>query len=180
MHPPFGIPDQDTMELFPGDIGAYGTAQVPPVPAAAEAPVFVDTSGRRQRRVRRWGYLLVVPAVAYVVLLMSTLLGGPTFQSPFLPSAQAPHTPVPGGTAGPSTRGPASSSTRPAPAASHSGAAPAPAATTVTDKGTPGSGQSPTKAATGPADPAPSPRGGGRGRVTAPPGQGGGKPTGRP
>ncbi|MFJ6761106.1 hypothetical protein ACIQNK_39650 [Streptomyces sp. NPDC091273] len=182
MHPPLGIPDQDTMELFPGDIDAYGTAQVQPVPAAAEAPVFVDRSGRRQRRVRRWGYLLVVPAVAYVVLLMSTLLGGPTFQSPFLPSAQAPHTPLPGGTAGagtagPSTRGPASS-TRPVPAASHSRAAPSPAATTVTDKGTPSTGQGPTKAATGPADPAPSPRG--RGRATAPPGQGGGKPTGRP
>ncbi|MEV7442742.1 hypothetical protein AB0O22_16565 [Streptomyces sp. NPDC091204] len=185
MHPPFGIPDQDTMELFPGEIGAYGTAQVPPVPAATEAPVFVDTSGRRQRRVRRWGYLLVVPAVAYVVLLMSTLLGGPTFRSSFLPSAQAPQTPVPGatagaGTAGPSPRGPASSSTRRAPAASRSGAAPSPAVTTGTDKGTPGTGQGPTKSATGPADLDPSPRGGGRGRVTAPPGQGGGKPTGRP
>lgn len=100
MHPPIGNPDHDTMELFLGDVGAPGTAPEPP------APVFVDTSGRRQRRVRRWGYLLVVPAAAYVVLLISTLLGGPTLQSPFLPSAQAPQTPAPEGTAGSRTASP--------------------------------------------------------------------------
>ncbi len=177
MHPPLGNPDHDTMELFLGDAGAPGTAPEPP------APVFVDTSGRRQRRVRRWGYLLVVPAAAYVVLLISTLLGGPTLQSPFLPSAQAPHTHAPEGapagrTANPSPRSAASGSPRPTPVASR-GAAPSSAATR-TGPTAPDTGPGPTKAATqspGPVPPAP---GGGRGRGTAPPGQGGGKPTGRP
>ncbi|WP_158714896.1 hypothetical protein [Streptomyces erythrochromogenes] len=184
MHPAPGAPDEDTMELFLGDVGAAHTAQGPPDPPLAAAPVFVDTSGRRQRRVRRWGYLLVIPAAAYVTLLLSTLLGGPTFRSPFLPSAQAPHTPGPGesakaGTAGPSPRGTVSGRPRATPAASLP-SAPAPAAAT------PGAGSTalvtapgPTKATNGPANPAqPSPHG--RGRFSTPPGQGGGKPTGRP
>ncbi|MGW1764423.1 hypothetical protein ACWCQL_10135 [Streptomyces sp. NPDC002073] len=54
--------------------------------AAGEAsPVFVDASGRRPRTVRRIGRLLVVPAAAYLVVLVSTLLGGPTLDVPFLP-----------------------------------------------------------------------------------------------
>ncbi|WP_251072246.1 hypothetical protein [Streptomyces sp. ISL-43] len=57
---------------------------------AAPSPVFVDSSGIRQRRVRRLGWLLVVPAAGYVVLLVSSLFGGPTLSSPFLP---LPHTP---------------------------------------------------------------------------------------
>ncbi|MGW7436548.1 hypothetical protein [Streptomyces sp. NPDC054849] len=181
MHPPLGIPEQDTMELFLGDVGAPSTAQGPPAPAAAASPVFVDTSGRRQRRVRRWGYMLVVPAVAYVVLLISTVLGGPTIQSPFLPSAQAPHPPEPQSTAGTRTGGPStpgaarSGSPRPTPAASRGGA-PSPAAATVTGGATPGGPTTTTE----PAHPAPSPPGGGRGRATEPPGQGGGKPTVRP
>ncbi|WP_234543248.1 hypothetical protein [Streptomyces shenzhenensis] len=48
-------------------------------------PVFVDASGRRQRRVRRVARLLVIPAGAYVALLVSTLLGGPTISAPFVP-----------------------------------------------------------------------------------------------
>lgn len=61
------------------------------------APVFVDASGRRQRRVRRLGRLLVVPAAVYVALLVSTLLGGPTIHSPLVPLPDAPR---PGGPVG--------------------------------------------------------------------------------
>ncbi|SEO35345.1 hypothetical protein [Actinacidiphila rubida] len=50
-----------------------------------DRPVFVDASGRRQRRVRRLGYLLVIPAAAYVALVLSTVLGGPSVDSPLLP-----------------------------------------------------------------------------------------------
>lgn len=34
---------------------------------------------------RRLGYLLVIPAAAYVALLLSTVLGGPSVDSPLLP-----------------------------------------------------------------------------------------------
>jgi hypothetical protein len=48
--------------------------------------------------VRRLGRLLVVPAVAYLGLLVSTLLGGPTVHSPYLPLPDPPgaaHHPAP-------------------------------------------------------------------------------------
>lgn len=57
-------------------------------------PVFVDSSGRRQRRVLRAARLLVIPAGGYVALLVSTVLGGPTVSAPFVPQPQ---------TAGPAT-----------------------------------------------------------------------------
>ncbi|MER5698994.1 hypothetical protein ABT255_43870 [Streptomyces mirabilis] len=41
-------------------------------------PIFVDASGGRRRRLRILVAALVTPAVAYVALLVSTLLGGPT------------------------------------------------------------------------------------------------------
>jgi hypothetical protein len=65
----------------------------------AARAVFVDASGRRQRRVRRLGLILVVPAVAYVGLLASTLLGGPTVHTPLLPTppGRSHHTGTSGG-----------------------------------------------------------------------------------
>ncbi|WP_431959577.1 hypothetical protein [Actinacidiphila sp. bgisy160] len=60
---------------------------------AVTAPVFVDASGRRQRRVRRLGLLLAVPAVAYVALLLSALLGGPGASSPYLPLPESAERP---------------------------------------------------------------------------------------
>ncbi len=177
MYRPLGDPDEDTIELFLGDLDAGGTAQAASAPPAPEAgPVFVDTSGRRQRRVRRWGCLLVVPAVGYIVLLVSTLLGGPTVESPLLPSTQAPHTPGPGATASPSARGTASRSPRPS-ASRGSASSPALRAGTAPP---PGTGPGPVTATTGPGSTAPEPPGNGHGRNTAPPGQGGGKPNGRP
>ncbi|MEZ0064234.1 hypothetical protein ABIA32_000212 [Streptacidiphilus sp. MAP12-20] len=91
-----------TTELEDAGQGAI----TPPDRRVPARPVFVDASGRRQRRVRRLGRVLVVPAVAYVALLISTLLGGPTINSPYLPLPAAPqpsHAPVaaPTGKAGP-------------------------------------------------------------------------------
>jgi len=40
-----------------------------------QSPVFVDGSGRRLRRLRVAGVIVVVPAVGYVGLLVSTLAG---------------------------------------------------------------------------------------------------------
>lgn len=68
-----------------------GAQRTPPERRVPERPVFVDASGRRQQQVRRLGRILVVPAVAYVGLLVSTLLGGPTINIPFLPLPSAPH-----------------------------------------------------------------------------------------
>ena len=55
-----------------------------------QSPVFVDGSGRRLRRLRVAGAIVIVPAVGYVCLLFSTLLGGPTIHSPFLPLPAPP------------------------------------------------------------------------------------------
>jgi hypothetical protein len=71
----------DTVEMVP----------TPPKRRVPERPVFVDASGRRQRNVRMVGRILVVPAVAYIGLLVSTLLGGPTINSPYLPLPAGPH-----------------------------------------------------------------------------------------
>ncbi|MCY0937415.1 hypothetical protein [Streptomyces sp. H34-S4] len=135
------------------------------------------------------GRLLVIPAAAYVVLLISTLMGGPTVRSPLLPVAPAPHTPKPeaspAGTTTPSpSRGSAASqgvsptrsaarATAPSTAATAAGRTAVPGPTGVpviapTPTVTPGKGASP--AATNTA----------RGRPTSPPGQGGGKPSSHP
>lgn len=82
-------------------------------------PVFVDPSGRRQRRVRRMGRLLVIPAAGYAALLLSAAFGGPSFDSPYLPL--------------PAGGGPGAASTRPAAPTTagrtHPGATGAPGAT---------------------------------------------------
>ncbi|GAA2744905.1 hypothetical protein [Kitasatospora cinereorecta] len=67
--------------------------------AAPPAPVFVDASGRRQRRVRRAGRLLAVPAAGYLILLASNLLGGPAVHAPFLPQPPAQSADTPSGAA---------------------------------------------------------------------------------
>ncbi|WP_369393372.1 hypothetical protein AB5J72_41855 [Streptomyces sp. CG1] len=55
----------------------------------APKPVFVDASGGRRRRLRILVAAAVTPAVAYVALLVSTLLGGPTLPA-LLPHAVRP------------------------------------------------------------------------------------------
>ena len=66
----------------------------PPSPDApggeAVQPVFVDLSGRRQRRVRRAARLLAIPACGYVTLLISSALGGPALDSSFVPLPDPP------------------------------------------------------------------------------------------
>lgn len=62
--------------------------------------MFVDASGRRQRRVRRAGRILAIPAAGYVVLLLSTALGGPSVNAPYLPLPAAPHHAKPAATTG--------------------------------------------------------------------------------
>ena len=55
----------------------------------ARNPVFVDSTGRRHRSIRRFGALLAVPVVGYVVLLGSSLLGGPRVETPLIPLPEA-------------------------------------------------------------------------------------------
>jgi hypothetical protein len=64
-----------------------------------QCPVFVDVSGRRQRRLRVAGAFGVLLAVGYVCVLLSTVmfstvLGGPPTHSPFLslPPVRGPAT----------------------------------------------------------------------------------------
>jgi len=56
---------------------------------STRSPVFVDSTGLRQRRIRRAGAWLAVPAVGYVILLASSLLGGPRVDTPLIPLPEA-------------------------------------------------------------------------------------------
>ncbi|MFI1075860.1 hypothetical protein [Streptomyces puniciscabiei] len=110
-------------------------------------PVFVDSSGRRQRRVLRAARLLMIPAGGYVALLISILLGGPGISAPFVPQPGPAHpdtpraaTPdTPSGTGGPAgSAAPVAApahprgTTRPAPGRTSAPTAPtAPAAPTA-------------------------------------------------
>lgn len=113
----------------------------------ATRPVFLDASGRRQRRVRRFGRLLVVPAAGYVALLLSAALGGPTVSSPYLPLPEASDHPArvssprPGTheAPNPATGTPAGGRRTPSAATSH-----APAATNGAPSPTASSNVSPT------------------------------------
>ncbi|PKV83199.1 hypothetical protein BX283_0696 [Streptomyces sp. TLI_146] len=68
-------------------------------PHESGQPVFVDASGRRQRHVFRAAGLLMIPAVGYVALLTSTILGGPTINSPIFPKGAQAHPAAPSATA---------------------------------------------------------------------------------
>ncbi|MFG1820243.1 hypothetical protein ACGFIF_41245 [Kribbella sp. NPDC049174] len=52
-------------------------------------PVFLDSTGRRHRAIRRGGALLAVPVVGYLILLVSSLLGGPSLDTPLVPLPEA-------------------------------------------------------------------------------------------
>lgn len=77
-------------------------------PSRTPAPVFVDPSGRRAHRARRWALVLALPAAAYALALGSSVLGGPSLPSallpPAVPDAAPAHTDTPasehGGKAG--------------------------------------------------------------------------------
>lgn len=164
---------------LPGSPAAFPSEQAAETTAA---PVFVDSSGRRQRRVRRLGLLLAVPAAGYLVLLASTLLGGPTVDAPFLPLPAAPSAAAPApaeqppapeptitGTPGPDSVQPAPA--RPAAADHHSTAA---AATTRPSAPAAGPSTPPTATAT------PGGNGNGNGGPTTAPTPGHGRPTDAP
>ncbi|WP_395295521.1 hypothetical protein ACF9IK_19840 [Kitasatospora hibisci] len=167
-----------------------GSPAATPSQQAAEtaaAPVFVDSSGRRQRRVRRLGLLLAVPAAGYLVLVASTMLGGPSVSAPFLPLPPAPSAAPPGpaaetpsevptipGTPGPDSvqPGPAQSATaghRDAPTTAGRPSAPAPSAP---------SSAPPSAGPSVPATPGGNGNGNGGGNATATPGHG--RPTDAP
>ncbi|MFD4976747.1 hypothetical protein [Streptomyces sp. NPDC058424] len=74
--------------------GPAAPAQDEPVSESVR-PVFVDSSGRRQRRVLRAARLLVIPAGGYVALLVSTVLGGPSLSAPFVPQTGSAHPATP-------------------------------------------------------------------------------------
>ncbi|MEU1503844.1 hypothetical protein [Kitasatospora sp. NPDC005748] len=171
-------------EPLPGSPAATPSRQAAETTAA---PVFVDSSGRRQRRVRRLGLLLAVPAAGYLVLLAGTVLGGPTVSASFLPlpappsvappaPAGEPSSPVPTitGTAGPDSVQPAAA--RPTETDHRTTA---PVAATTARPSAPAAGPTPS-----PAPAAPSGNGNGNGNgnggVTASPTAGHGRPTDAP
>ncbi|MGW2746897.1 hypothetical protein [Streptomyces sp. NPDC001450] len=100
-------PGYDTDAPAPAEFDTSGQRVPEPDTPTGESvrPVFVDSSGRRQRRVLRAARLLVIPAGGYVALLISTMLGGPSVSSPFVPQSGATHPAVPRATAPDSTPG---------------------------------------------------------------------------
>ncbi|MEU1284132.1 hypothetical protein [Kitasatospora sp. NPDC005856] len=179
------------------------TAELPAVtdapggqPPSVPPPVFVDASGRRQRRIRRLGAALAVPAGGYLVLLASTLLGGPTVNAPFLPVPQPPAPSAPSRAATPSAV-PSAAPEAAAPPGAPPTVAPArqagvaqggdrnpqatgvPAEPAAGQTGVPVGTGSPAPGATSAAPPSAPPAAAatpGRGRPTVPPGNSGNKP----
>ncbi|MFI5708887.1 hypothetical protein [Kribbella sp. NPDC051620] len=49
----------------------------------------MDSSGHRHRRIRWVGALVAVPVVGYVLLLVSSVLGGPRVDTPLIPLPEA-------------------------------------------------------------------------------------------
>ena len=93
-------PHGDVLTVPPPEFDTDAPIPEPETPAnESERPVFVDSSGRRQRRVLRAARLLVIPAGGYVALLISTLLGGPSISSPFVPQPDSTHPATPRATA---------------------------------------------------------------------------------
>ncbi|MGW7423039.1 hypothetical protein ACWGJB_23840 [Streptomyces sp. NPDC054813] len=90
-------PHGDVITVLPTDHDDFDSPASEPDTAVKDParPVFVDASGRRQRRVRRAARLLVLPAGVYVALLVSTLLGGPTISAPFVPLPDTTHPATP-------------------------------------------------------------------------------------
>lgn len=56
---------------------------------APDAPVFVDPSGRRRRRVRLFGGLALGAIAVYLGLVATAFLGGPDVVAPLLPKPPA-------------------------------------------------------------------------------------------
>ncbi|WP_369390782.1 hypothetical protein AB5J72_26340 [Streptomyces sp. CG1] len=101
-------PETDTQPIpfVPAPMPAPEPDPDPGTPESEPArPVFVDSSGRRQRLVLRAARLLVIPAGGYVALLISTMLGGPGISAPFVPQQDSAHRATPRVTASDSPSG---------------------------------------------------------------------------
>ncbi|MFC0624646.1 hypothetical protein [Kribbella deserti] len=159
-------------------------------PFPGRKPIFVDPSGRRHRSVRRLGALLAVPAAGYLVLLASSLLGGPAPNTPFIPLPDAVRqlskpkpvvtpTPVPARTVEPTSQPSTTPTGVPTSAATRLPASARPTAVpTITPRSRPSTpGQtnrpttSPTSTPTTGSSPTTTPGTRERGKPTAPPGR---------
>jgi hypothetical protein len=91
--------------------------------------------------IRRTGAVLAVPAVGYLILMASSLLGGPRLDTPLIPEAitkpaARPH-PTPGKTPAPLAHEPTAGSSDPADPTPTNGATPTPTVVSVTPTTTP-------------------------------------------
>ncbi|TJZ99627.1 hypothetical protein [Actinacidiphila oryziradicis] len=163
--------------------GSEGTRSAP-----TAGPVFVDASGRRRRRVRRLGLILMVLAAGYLTLVVSTALGGPTVDAPFLPlpappDATARHAsghvpsvkhrtaPGSGGTTGSGTRPDSAVSTaRPGSAASSASASPSSASSASASASPTGSASAGPSASASPGQTTAAPTANGKSHASTAPG----------
>ncbi|GGW24165.1 hypothetical protein [Streptomyces alanosinicus] len=148
---PESEPDPDTLEGEPA------------------GPVFVDVSGRRQRRVMRAARLLMIPAAGYVALLISTVLGGPGVSAPFVPQPDSAHRAPPRVTASDSPPAPGHSAGRAGSAAGHADSRPTAQRTSPPVRPTastaPATSAPPTRATSPTATASPTPTSSSRGRA---------------
>ncbi|MFD8378766.1 hypothetical protein ACFV2X_09520 [Streptomyces sp. NPDC059679] len=150
-------PHGDVLTVPPPELDDAADPHIPgPETLKTESarPVFVDSSGRRQRRALRAARLLVIPAGGYVALLISTVLGGPSLNAPFVPQSDSTHPATPsvsapdaspstGGSAGSVSPTTADRNSRPTAAQKTSGSTGRPTASATT-AATPGSTAEPT------------------------------------
>jgi hypothetical protein len=69
---------------------AFDEMSEQPRSASGRGPVFVDTSGRRLRRIKLLGLGALGLVAGYVILLVVALIGGPNVAAPYLPLPAAP------------------------------------------------------------------------------------------
>ncbi|MFE1174388.1 hypothetical protein [Streptomyces sp. NPDC058773] len=111
------LPVSDTAQIPVSETPGHPVPEPDTLRSESAGPVFVDSSGRRQRRVLRAARLMMIPAGGYVAVLISTMLGGTGVSSPFVPHADSPHPAKPTATAPDSSSGTAHPARSASPAA---------------------------------------------------------------